>query len=178
MSDDGLMSYFKFDDADLSANRIGVLSQKQEVRLKGGKKILIAKVQGHANIILSTTNSANIHQELQIGGKRFVATTILANIMQGNEYIIYYIDHSKDHPYDTSYLYSSDDVLSVELLTKAGDPSATHTSAADDPVDPRIIELLKKGDLMGTIKVHRTVFNSSFEESKKAMEMLKAKLGV
>ena len=173
MNDNDLMTYFKFDDADLSANQGGILSQNQEARLKGGKKISIAKAQGRANIILQTSNSAYIHPELQIGGKRFAATTILEKIMQGNEYILYYIDHTKDHPYDTSYLYSSDDVLSVELSTKASDPSP-----ADDAVDPRIVEHLKKGDLLGAIKIHRAIYDSSFEESRKAMEMLKAKFRV
>ena len=177
MSDEKLKAYFNFDDADLSANRSGVLSQKQTTRLKGGKNLVIARAQGRANVILSTSNSENIHQELQIGGKRFMGTTILADIMKGEEYIVYYIDRSKDHPYDMSYLYPSDDILSVELLAHAGIASAAGNVSTEDAEKARILEHIQKGDMTGAIRLHRSIYNSSFEEARKAVEMLKAGFG-
>jgi hypothetical protein len=40
-----------------------------------------------------------------------------------------------------------------------------------------IIEQLKAGDIMGAIRVHRSTYNSNFEEARQAVEMLRAKLG-
>lgn len=177
MSDEKLKAYFNFDDADLTANRNGVLSQKQMVRLKGGKNLIVARAQGRANVVLSTTNSENIHQELQIGGKRFMGTSILADIMHGEEYVVYYIDRAKDHPYDTSYLYASDDVLSAELLTQAGGSPVSGPVSTEDAAKEKILGLVKKDDMNGAIKLHRATYNSSFEEAKKAVAMLKAGFG-
>jgi hypothetical protein len=172
MPDQKLQAYFNFDDADLSANRSGVLSQKQMARLKNPGKVIIAKAEGPARVSLSTTNSENIHQELQIGGKRFMGTTILADLMKGDAYTVYYIDRTKDHPYDTSYLHPSDDILSVEQLAISG--GASGSAPAEDAEKAKIVELIKKGDMTGAIKLHRTMYNSSFEEAKKAVQMIKA----
>jgi hypothetical protein len=132
--------YFKYDAADLSANRNGVLSPKQKVRFKSEKKIIIANVRGRANFVEAKSFNADngreiIHHELQIGSKRFMATTILADIMQGNEYILYYIDHSSDQPDDASYFHSSDDVLSVELLSNAANVPFPEAASLNDSVD-------------------------------------------
>ena len=177
MSDQKLQAYFNFDDTDVNANRNGVLSQKQMERLKGGKKLVIARAQGRANVVLSTSNNENIHQELQIGGKRFMGTTILADIMKSEEYIVYYIDRSKDHPYDQSYLHPSDDVLSVELAANASIAAAVGPISTEDTEKAKILERIQKGDLNGAIKLHRAIYNSSYEEAKKAVEMLKAGFG-
>lgn len=51
MSDDRLMKYFKFDEADLSENRKGVLSQKQIGRLKGERSSFKTKTRIVGSII-------------------------------------------------------------------------------------------------------------------------------
>jgi hypothetical protein len=183
MSDARLETYFKFDDTDLSANRRGVLSEKQQARFKGNKKLVLAKVQGRANIVEAQSFEANTYRhtpyhELQIGGKRFMATTILADIMQGDEYRVFYIDHSKDRPFDTSYLYASDDILSAELVGKGSDAPVANAASSDTVNDPEIIEKIKTGDILGAVKAHRAIYNSNFEEAKKAVEILKAELGL
>jgi hypothetical protein len=175
MSDQKLQAYFNFGDADLSGNRNGVLSQKQMARWKDGKKLIIARAEGRANTVLSTSNCANIHQELQIGGKRFIATTILADILQGQEYVVYYVDRSKEHPYDMSYLHPSEDILSAELLANAG--AASGAASTEDAAKAKILDRIQKGDMNGAIKLHRAAHDSSFEEAKKAVEMLKAGFG-
>ncbi len=44
--------------------------------------------------------------------------------------------------------------------------------------DPRIIEHLKKGDLLGAIKVHRELNGTDYNEGKKAVEEIKGRLGI
>ncbi len=45
------------------------------------------------------------------------------------------------------------------------------------PDDPRIVEQLKKGDLLGAIKVHRQIFNSDMETAREAVLEIKGRLG-
>jgi ribosomal protein L7/L12 len=49
-------------------------------------------------------------------------------------------------------------------------------SRLDD--DPRIIEQLKKGNLLEAIKIHRQLNNTSLEEAKKAVEEMQGRLGL
>lgn len=44
--------------------------------------------------------------------------------------------------------------------------------------DPKIIECLKKGDLIGAIKVHRGNTGVGYEEGKNAVEEMKGRLGI
>ena len=73
----------------------------------------LAKVQGRANIVRresysSEHHTTNIYHELHIGDEEFSVEEDLANvIMQGEEYILYYI---KD----------SDEILSAEPVATAG----------------------------------------------------------
>jgi hypothetical protein len=113
-------------------------------------------------------------KELHIGGKRFVGTNILAGLIQGREAVVYYIDRTADRPYDQSILYSSEDVLSVELLA-AG--TVSHTTGIDLLENAEIVQYIRSGDMDGAIRKHRAMYNSSFEEAKKTVDMLKAGLG-
>ena len=49
------------------------------------------------------------------------------------------------------------------------------TSLTDDP---RIIEQLKKGNLLGAIKIHRELYNTSMADAKQAVEEIKGRLGL
>jgi ribosomal protein L7/L12 len=49
-------------------------------------------------------------------------------------------------------------------------------SALED--DPRIIEHLKKGNMIEAIKVHREINNSSLTEAKQAVEEIMGRLGI
>lgn len=51
MSDARLMQYFKFDDADLAANRNGFLSSKQAARLRGERGSFKAKARIIGSVI-------------------------------------------------------------------------------------------------------------------------------
>ena len=51
MADARLMKYFKFDEAELAANRSGVLSQKQMARLKGERSSFKTKARVIGGII-------------------------------------------------------------------------------------------------------------------------------
>ena len=44
--------------------------------------------------------------------------------------------------------------------------------------DPRIIEHLKKGDLLGAIKVHREIYETDFNSAKMAVEEIKGRLAI
>ncbi len=44
--------------------------------------------------------------------------------------------------------------------------------------DPRIVEALKKGDILGAMKVHRQLFNSDVETAREAVLEIKGKLGI
>jgi hypothetical protein len=44
--------------------------------------------------------------------------------------------------------------------------------------DPRIIEQLKQGDLLGAIKIHREIHKSDFNAAKQAVEEMKGRLGI
>jgi hypothetical protein len=43
--------------------------------------------------------------------------------------------------------------------------------------DPRIVEQLKKGDILGAMKVHRQLFNSDVETAREAVLEIKGRLG-
>ena len=44
--------------------------------------------------------------------------------------------------------------------------------------DPRMIEFIKKGNLIEAIKIHRELNNSGLAEAKLAVEQIKARLGM
>ena len=44
--------------------------------------------------------------------------------------------------------------------------------------DPRIIEQLKKGNIIGAIKIHRELNNSGLAEAKQAVEEMQGRLGL
>ena len=117
MDDQKLKDYFKFDEEDLQANRQGKLSERQKINILNRKKdgllnhVLSAigisadtdisketvkKAQGPVNIggVRGVKNSTTIH-EVQIGEKTFLVDKNIANVMmQGDEYILYYIGGS------------------------------------------------------------------------------------
>ncbi len=49
------------------------------------------------------------------------------------------------------------------------------TSLTDDP---RIIEQLKKGNLLEAMKIHREIYNTSMTDAKQAVEEIKGRLGL
>ncbi len=134
----------------------------------------LGKAQGTASIVDAPFGRHGMIKELHLGGKRFMGTEILAGLIQGRDVALYYIDRSADRPYDQSILYPSEDVLSIELLA-AG--TVSHATGVASPENAEIIQYIKKGDMTGAIKQHRIMYNSSFEEARKAVEMLKAELG-
>ena len=44
--------------------------------------------------------------------------------------------------------------------------------------DPRIVEKLKKDDLLGAMKVHRELFNSDADTAREAVLEIKGRLGI
>jgi len=72
----------------------------------------LSKVQGQVNIVRSESYSSehhttSVYHELHIGGQEFNVEEDLADVMmQGDEYILYYIA-------------DSDEILSAELVSKA-----------------------------------------------------------
>jgi len=97
----------------------GIMSIGLLRRALSTREIKPAKIEGHAAVVegywySASTKRKNIRHELHIGGKRFLTAASLAEIMNGKSYTLYFIDRALEHPADTSYLYSSDDILSVE----------------------------------------------------------------
>jgi hypothetical protein len=72
----------------------------------------LARVQGRANIVRresysSSSHTTSVYHELHIGGQEFEVDDSLADVMmQGDEYILYYIN-------------DSDEIMSAELVSKA-----------------------------------------------------------
>ncbi len=72
----------------------------------------LSKVQGQVNIVRresysSQSHTTSVYHELHIGGHEFNVDGDLADVlMQGDEYILYYID-------------GTDEILSAELVSKA-----------------------------------------------------------
>jgi hypothetical protein len=89
-------------------------------QLHSRPEFIVAKVQGHARIVDVQSSYANnrvgVHQELQIGGKRFMATKILEGILLGKEASVYYFDRPANSPSGITRLCASEDILSVSLL--------------------------------------------------------------
>lgn len=44
--------------------------------------------------------------------------------------------------------------------------------------DPRIVEPLKKGDILGAMKVHRQLFDSDVDTAREAVLEIKGRLGI
>jgi hypothetical protein len=54
----------------------------------------------------------------------------------------------------------------------------TFVPEAEPGDDPKIIEFLKKGDLLNAIKVHRMNTGVGYDEGKAAVEEMKGRLGI
>jgi hypothetical protein len=131
MDDQKLKDYFKFDDADLQANRNGQITEKQKARvLKRDRSRLsltslfsskfgykLAKVQGPIKFesLQTAYHGGELWYYLDVGEKSFRVDEGLPNIMpNGNVFTIYYC-YADDAP-DDNGLY---EILSVELISKA-----------------------------------------------------------
>ena len=206
MSDQELMKYFKFDEADRLSNQAGWITRKQKARFRGEdpfhKKwgriagifllvvvalglafmvfawirysrdlpmaivflsiggiwmlfggisagfvlaqyhaspgFIVAKVQGHARIVEVQSSYANnrigVHQELQIGGKRFMGSKVMEGILQGQEAIVYYFDRPSKGPSGITHPSAAEDILSVELLEPT-DPTLPPPDIPDNETD-------------------------------------------
>lgn len=64
----------------------------------------------------------------------------------------------------------------VEFLYKH--LGVTYISEPGPDDDPRIIEQLKKGNMLEAIKIHRELTGSGLAEAKMAVENLKGRLGI
>ena len=148
MQDQKLMDYFKFDETDLQANRSGYLSEKQKNDILNRKKDgLLSHVLGaigvsaDADVSKGTVRKADgpvnilamregvkvrktIH-EIQMGEKMFLVDENIANVMmQGDEYILYYIGGS-DSNSSAGGLVRMEmsipmvNIMSAELISKA-----------------------------------------------------------
>ena len=79
----------------------------------GRHEFVLAKVQGRVNIVReesysSSSHSTRITHELHIGGKEFNVESNIADVlMQGDEYILYYITNS-------------DKIMSAEWISSGG----------------------------------------------------------
>jgi hypothetical protein len=96
-------------------------------RLHSRPEFIVANVQGHARIVEVQSSYAKarvgVHEELQIGGKRFMATKTLEGLLHGKEAIVYYFDRPIYNPSGITYPCAAEDILSVELLEKASSTS-------------------------------------------------------
>jgi hypothetical protein len=124
MQDQKLMDYFKFDEADLEANRKGEYSETQKKRLFKGlfapKKYFFYKVEGPISIEGERWDyhaAAKVHYVLNVGKKGFLVNEQLLNIMaKGDVYTAYYC---KEEESNLDGWDSQDKVLSLEFVLKA-----------------------------------------------------------
>lgn len=248
MSDSQLMIHFKFDEAELHANRSGRISEKQKERLQikesGAKagslflggifmlsaliglgiggfavfgegpaseslafriimgsvfgciwtliwgaagiftlqrafakmEIKVGKAEGPVNIIKvirreynssTETYSDRTAYELRVGGRTFDVRADLPNLMaQGDVYAVYYADFNlKD---------KKKEVLSAELLSKG---NGAYTPQPIAMQDAEVVAFLKKSDVLGAIRMHRTLHGTNLEDAKAAVEDIQTRLG-
>lgn len=138
----------------------------------------IGRAQGHAKVVQASQSvgegRVSFHHEMQIGGQRFLATTFLGEIVNGTEATVYYVDRSLDDPYNKAGIYSSDSVLSMELLGAAGASRAPSEALRDDAEDAEMMAFIRQGDTRGAIMKYRAMHNCDFEEARKAVDLLTA----
>src|ERR1700690_323736 len=148
MDDQKLKDYFKFDEEDLQANQQGKLSEKQKDDILNRKKNgllnhalsamgisahtdisteTVRKAQGRINIVavrMGGKMPKTIH-EVQIGEKMFLVDENIENvIIQGDEYILYYIGGSNPSSAAGGLIRMEQsipmtDIMSAELISKA-----------------------------------------------------------
>ena len=103
MQDQKLMDFFKFDEADLEANRNGEYSEAQKKRLFKGlfapKKYFFYKLQAPISIDGEKWDyhaAAEVHYILHADKKGFIVKKDLLDIMtRGDVYAIYYCNDVK-----------------------------------------------------------------------------------
>ena len=148
MDDQKLKDYFKFDEEDLQANQQGKLSEKQKNDILNCKKNgllnhalaaigisadtntskeTVRKAEGRINIVtvrMGVKMPKTIH-EVQIGEKTFLVDESIANVMmQGDEYILYYIGGSNPSSAAGGLIRMElsipmTNIMSAELISKA-----------------------------------------------------------
>ena len=126
MEDQKLLDYFKFDEADLEANRKGEYSETQKKRLFKGlfapRKYFFKKVEGPIRIEsykLDWRAEATVHYSLHVGkNKEFHATKEILNVVtNGDVYAVYYCNAGSE--IDQEGEDTRDKILSVEFIAKA-----------------------------------------------------------
>ena len=65
----------------------------------------------------------------------------------------------------------------VQFLYKHLDVTYVPDTSYQDARDAKIIELIKKGDLIGAIKAHREAYDSDLVTAKNEVEALRGKIG-
>ncbi len=120
MQDQKLMDYFKFEDADLEANRKGEFSEAQKKKLSRGlfpPRYIFRKVEGPIKVWtqnLSYKNSS-VWYFFTVEGKDFRANPDILNaVVQGDVYAVYYCYESGGTD-DQSYY---NKILSAEFISK------------------------------------------------------------
>ncbi len=112
------------------------------------------------------TTRQNVY-ELRVGGYTFIVSPALQNYMKrGDFYTVYFAGFNHKE--------RSKEILSVELMTKVGGASASETVPADDV---EVVEYVKRGDIMGAIRMHRSIHGSGFEDAKAVVDDIKSRLG-
>jgi hypothetical protein len=160
------MDYFKFDEADLEANRKGEYSEAQKKRLFKGlfapRKYFFKKVEGPISIDtykLDWRAEATVHYSLHVGkDKEFHATKEIINIVtKGDVYAVYYCNAASE--IDQKGEDSWDKILSVEFIAKA----APETIQADGQAGSSQKRLEELKNMLDTALISE----QEFEQKKK-----------
>ncbi len=81
---------------------------------------------------------------------------------------------------EREYMYLKGRVIALEtqvqFLYKHLGLEFVSDQAFDDPKMAKVFELVKKGDLMGAIRLHRELYSSDMADAKKAVEELSGRL--
>ena len=144
-----------------------VFAKVEPALKKAEGSIAIEKtVRSSYNSDSHVTTHQNVY-ELRVGGRTFIVSPVLQNYMKrGDVYAVYFADFNHKE--------RSKEILSVELLTNVGDTSAPDAVLTDDM---EVVECVKKGDVMGAIRLHRSIHGSGFEEAKSIVEDIKSRFG-
>jgi len=151
---------------------VGVFSLR---RAFAKMEVKVQKAEGPINIVRVTRRSYNSGMktfsdysayELRVGGRTIDVRSELSNIMmQGDVYAVYYAEFNLTD--------KKKEVLSAELLTK-GSGAFAPKPISMDYVD--VAEYLRKGDMLGAIRMHRSIHGSNLEDAKAAVEEIRARI--
>ena len=137
-------------------------------------EVKVGKAEGPINIVkvirreynssTETYTDRSVH-ELLVGGRSFEVRSILPEVMkQGDVYAVYFAEFNLKE--------KRKEVLSAEWIAPASAATAAQSATHDDV---EVVEFVKKGDVLGAIRVHRQLHGTNYEDARAAVLDIEAR---